>query len=169
MADINCTKTGCGRAFHTIADLVDHVTAQHANASAPPPPASSVAKLTHPTIDAGSSPAAWAAFMVQFEDYLDLGKVEDNHRKISELTRAIPKPCFERVNERLPAGAIYELSYVDAVKEAKRAVVSPETLSVRRSNFLQVRQKDGEVFVSFLSRARAVSYTHLTLPTIYSV
>ena len=33
--------------------------------------------------------------------------------------------------------------------------MSPETLSVRRSNFLQVRQKDGEAFVSFLSRARA--------------
>ena len=76
MGDINCTKAGCGRAFHTIADLVDHVTAQHANASSS---SSSAAKLTRPTVDAGSSPAAWAAFMVQFEDYLDLGKVEDNH------------------------------------------------------------------------------------------
>ncbi|MEE3092336.1 MAG: hypothetical protein VX326_08705, partial [Pseudomonadota bacterium] len=79
----------------------------------------------------------------------------DNHRKISELTRAIPKPCFERVNERFPKGAVYALSYADAVKEAKRAVVSPEATSVRRSNYLDIRQKDGEAFVSFLSRARA--------------
>ena len=63
MADINCTKTGCGRAFHTIADLVDHVTAQHVSASAS---SSFTAKLTRPTIDAGSLPASWEAFMVQF-------------------------------------------------------------------------------------------------------
>ena len=105
--DIRCTKTGCGRAFHSIEDLVDHVTAQHANAPPPaPPPVAAVAKLTRPTIDAGASPYAWEAFLVQFEDYLDLGNVVDNHRKISELTRAIPKPCFERVNERFPAGAV---------------------------------------------------------------
>ena len=120
-----------------------------------PPPVAAVAKLTRPTIDAGASPYAWEAFLVQFEDYLDLGNVVDNHRKNSELTRAIPRPCFERVNERFPAGAVYELTYADAVKESKRAVASPEMPSVRRTNFLQVRQKDGEAFISFLSRARA--------------
>ena len=82
--DIRCTKTGCGRAFHSIEDLVDHVTAQHASAPPPaPPPVAAVAKLTRPTIDAGASPYAWEAFLVQFEDYLDLGNVVDNHRKIS--------------------------------------------------------------------------------------
>ena len=122
--EIRCTKTGCGRAFHSIEDLVDHVTAQHTPmppappALPAPPPAATVAKLTRPTIDAGASPYAWEAFLVQFEDYLDLGNVVDNHRKISELTRAIPRPCFERVNERFPAGAVYELSYADSVKEA---------------------------------------------------
>ena len=30
-------------------------------------------------------------------------------------------------------------------------VVSPESLPVRRANFLQIRQKDREAFVSFLS------------------
>ena len=74
---------------------------------------------------------------------------------ISEPTLAIPKPCFNRVNERYPKGAVFALSFEDAVEEAKRAVVSPEATSVRRSNFLDIRQKDGESLVSFLSRARA--------------
>ena len=92
---------------------------------------------------------------MQFENYLDMGHVVDTHRRITELTLAIPKPCFNRVNERYLKGAVFALSYDDAVKEAKRAVVSPEATSVRRSNFLDIRQKDGEAFVSFLSRARA--------------
>ena len=87
--DIRCTRDGCGRVFLSIENLVDHVTAQHVPAPPAlpaPPPASSVAKPTRPTIDAGASPYAWEAFLVQFEDYLDLGRVVDNHRKISELT-----------------------------------------------------------------------------------
>ena len=167
MASLNCTITGCDRAFHTVADLVDHVTAQHVSASSS---SSSTAKLTRPTIDAGSSPASWEAFMVQFEDYLALGNVDKDGRKISELTRTIPKPCFERMNKKFPAGAVYKLSYAEAVREAKKSVVSLETLSVRHSNFLQIRQKDGEAFVSFLSRARAAlvdtNYRH---PCIHAI
>ena len=145
MATINCTIAGCTRAFHTNADLVDHAIAHHAAASSS---SSSAAKLTRPSIDANSSPAAWAAFMVQFEDYTVCGSINTTKFKISELMRSIPKACFERMNEKYPAGGVYELSYNDAVKEAKKAVVSPETLSVRRANFLQIRQKDREAFVS---------------------
>ena len=136
MATINCTFAGCTRAFHTNTDLVDHAIAHHAAASTSS--SSSAAKLTRPSIDANSSLAAWAAFMVQFEDYTVRGSVYTDKFKISELTRSIPKACFERMNEKYPAGGVYQLSYNDAVKEAKKAVVSPESFSVRRANFLQI-------------------------------
>ena len=72
--EIRCTRDGCGRVFLSIENLVDHVAAQHVPAPPAlpaPPPASSVAKPTRPTIDAGASPYAWEAFIVQFENYLD--------------------------------------------------------------------------------------------------
>ena len=165
--EIVCTKDGCGRAFLSVDNLIDHIQLHHMPAPPvrpAPAPAASVAKPTRPTIDAGASPYVWEAFVVQFENYLETGQVTDTRRKITELTLAIPKPCFNRVNERYPGGAVFALSYENAIKEAKRAVVSPEATSVRRSNFLDIRQKDGESFVSFLSRARAAlvdtSYRH---------
>ena len=99
--EVRCTKDGCGRIFLSVDNLIDHVTAQHMPAPPArpaPAPTTSVAKPTRPTIDASASPYAWEAFVVQFENYLDMGHVVDTHRKITELTLAIPKPCFNRVN-----------------------------------------------------------------------
>ena len=93
--------------------------------------------------------------MVQFTDYIVRGRFAEDGLKISELTNCIPRVCFGRMNEKFPAGGVYELSYDDALREAKEAVVSPEPLSMRQAKFLKVIQKDGELFVSFLSRARA--------------
>ena len=55
--EIICTKDGCGRAFLSVDNLIDHIQLLHMPAPPvrpAPAPAASVAKPTRPTIDAGA-------------------------------------------------------------------------------------------------------------------
>ena len=129
-----------------IALMNAHIVAIHPGMAgpnaAPPAPARTRPRITRPVIDSDCTPAAWATFMCEWEDYSSEYALPDAS-KVAQFMCCLSLDLKQRVHSRM---ANYRREqFDDLVARVKSLAIRPVAIGKRRQEAHMATQKQGSV------------------------
>ena len=138
-----------------IALMNAHIVAIHPGMAGPnaappaPAPARTRPRITRPVIDSDCTPAAWATFMCEWEDYSSEYALPDAS-KVAQFMCCLSLDLKQRVHSRM---ANYRREqFDDLVARVKSLAIRPVAIGKRRREAHMATQKQGELFTAFATR-----------------
>ena len=120
---------------------------------APPASARTCPRITRPIIDSDCTPAAWATFMCEWEDYSSEYALPDSS-KVTQFMCCLSLDLKQRVHSRM---ANYRREQFDnLVARVKSLAIKPVAIGKRRREAHMATQKQGELFTAFATRVRGL-------------
>ena len=140
-----------------IALMNAHILAIHPGMAGPqePPPvnARTRPRITRPVIDSDCTPAAWATFMCEWEDYSSEYALPDSS-KTAQFMCCLSLDLKQRVHSRM---ANYGREpFHDLVSRVKSLAIRPVAIGKRRREAHMATQRQGELFTAFATRVRGL-------------
>ena len=134
-----------------------HIVAIHPGMAgpnvAPPASARTRPRITRPIIDSDCTPAAWATFMCEWEDYSSEYALPDAS-KVAQFMCCLSLDLKQRVHSRM---ANYRREqFNDLVARVKLLAIRPVAIGKRRREAHMATQKQGELFTTFATRVRGL-------------